>query len=431
MTMKKFIIKMLQRRAKAVLGKFNPTVVAVTGSFGKTTTKEAMKIVLSQKFSVRSGKENYNNEMGVPFAILGVRSPGKSIMGWLNIFRKSYQMKSYPEVLVLEFGADHPGDISALCELAPPKIGVVTGVSPVHAEFFENVEALAAEKASLVESLPEDGVAILNADDVRVAKMHNNSMAKNVTYGLKSEELSAANVSISTRIDESFEPGETFAVTLAEVREHDHPVAQLTLRNNLGYAPVMACLAAIQVGSALGVSIRDAVEALNKELGPQAGRLRPIAGIKGSLIVDDSYNAAPAAMVNGLEILRLFEPGEEYDRRIAALGSMAELGQYSENEHRLIGMRVAESADVFVAVGENMKSAVEAAREAGMDHDRVEWFATSKEAGRYLDANVQQGDVVYVKGSQSSRMEHVVKDLMAEPLRAAELLVRQGPEWQK
>ncbi|MCH8049470.1 hypothetical protein IH979_02040 [Patescibacteria group bacterium] len=413
------------------LKKFQPTIVGITGSVGKTSTKQAIQVVLSTKHSVRTAKKNYNNEIGVPLTILGADSPGRSLFGWVSLFWRSYRIKTYPDVLVLEFGADHPGDIAFLCDLAPPKIGVVTGISTVHAEFFGDVDELAQEKVRIVECLPESGTAVLNIDDIRVSKMHTHSVAPVKTYGLQSDELSARDLQVSVRRDESFEPGEAFAVTTAEVMQQESKVGTLKLQNCIGYAPVMACLAALQIGDVLDVPIPEAIEALNMSFHPSPGRLNPIAGIKGSLIIDDSYNAAPTAMQNGLKVLAMFVPGEEFDRRIAVLGEMAELGKYTQDEHRLIGMQVAESAELFVAVGEGMRSAVRAAKEAGMDLDKVEWFGSSVEAGLYLDKMIQQGDIVYIKGSQSSRMERVVKDIMAEPLRAEELLVRQEPKWLK
>ncbi|MDP2631709.1 MAG: Mur ligase family protein [Candidatus Uhrbacteria bacterium] len=429
--MKALVMKMIQNRAKAILAKFKPKVIAITGSIGKTSTKEAIALVLKDEMSVRVAKKNYNNEFGVPLTILGEVSPGKSIMGWLGVLFRSYSIKSFPDVLILEFGADHPGDIEALCELAPPSVGVITGLSNIHAEFFESSEALAEEKSQLAMCLPSDGIVVLNADDHRVSQMSRETKALVRTFGIKSDDISMSELRISTRRDEEFDPGELFAITSLDVMKSNSKVGELKLRNCLGYAPAMACLAAITVADALGVSIDFAITELNREFQPSPGRLNPIAGIKGSLIIDDSYNAAPAAMINGLDILKIFSPGEEQDRRIAALGSMAELGQYSDQEHRQIGFRVAEVADVFIAVGENMRIAVESAKEAGMHSDSIEWFATSEEAGRYLDRFVQQGDIVYTKGSQSSRMEKVVKELMAEPLRAEELLVRQGENWQK
>lgn len=422
------VIKALQKRAKSVLETHKPTVIAVTGSYGKTSTKNAIEVALRDSVALRSSKKNFNNEIGVPLTILGENSPGKSVFGWLKLLLKP-KPKEFPDVLVLEFGADHPGDIKALCELAPPTIGVVTGVSTVHAEYFENIGQLANEKARLVEYLPADGLAVLNADDERVMKMAEKTGAKIVTYGLKSEDVSMENLKIAGRVDDSFEPGEQLAFTTANILVDGSPVGALGLKDLIGYAPAMSALAAIAVARQLGINPADAVERLNAHFGPSPGRLRPIAGIKGTLLIDDSYNAAPAAMQNGLEILRIFTPGEERDRRIAALGSMAELGKYSDDEHRLIGMKVAEVADLFVAVGEPMRTAVEAAKEAGMNPEAVEWFPNSEEAGRYLDQRLQQGDIIYVKGSQSSRMEKVVKDIMAEPLRAKELLVRQEEKW--
>jgi UDP-N-acetylmuramoyl-tripeptide--D-alanyl-D-alanine ligase len=172
----------------------------------------------------------------------------------------------------------------------------------------------------------------------------------------------------------------------------------------------------------------DEIVAALRTLQPQNGRMRPMPGIKGTLILDDSYNAAPASMASALEVLRDFRP-DEGSRRIAVLGKMAELGRYSENEHRLLGMRAAEVADLLVCVNEESRDTRRGAIEAGMDERNVELFATSTEAGRWLDFNVRKGDVVLVKGSQSARMERAVKDIMAEPMRAEELLVRQYGAW--
>jgi len=430
--MRKFFISLIQSRAKAVLDEFKPTIIAITGSMGKTSTKEAIKIVLEETFDVRAAKKNYNNEIGVPLTILGADvSPGKSIAGWLRLLWRSRSIKSYPKVLILEFGADHPGDITALCEFAPPKIGVVTGLSSVHAEFFDDLGALAEEKAQIIRCLPKDGLAVLNADQERVKEMASATSARSVLYGVSVSDLQARNVRIETRLDEDFEPGERFSRTTAEVALSEGYSAKLELDDSLGYAPTMSALAALAVGKHLGVPIDQMLRALKEKFRPGPGRLRPLAGIKGSLIIDDSYNAAPAAMQNGLEILRLFSPERSEDRRIAVLGQMAELGQYTEEEHRMVGLKVAECADLFIAVGGSMRTAIEAAEEAGMDPDNTEWFGSSEEAEAYLDREVQQGDIVYVKGSQSSRMERVVKGLMAEPMRAEELLVRQEAKWLK
>lgn len=427
--MKKILIAMLQKRAKAVIKKFNPTVIAITGSIGKTSTKQAIKIVLESHKKVRVAEKNYNNEIGVPLAILGMKSPGRSIVGWLRLLYKAANIKSMPEILILEFGADRPGDIRALVNIAEPTIAVETGISPVHAEYFLDIDALVNEKADLVRSIPKNGLVVLNADDRRVVEMATQTSARIMTFGLKSENVGVRNIALKTLNDDTFEPGEEFAVTTADVVQVEEMIGRLELVDSIGYAPVMACLAAIAVGRYFKIPMNKAIKDLNYNFRPEPGRLKPIAGIKGSLIIDDSYNAAPASMQNGIKILGMFNPGEEYDRRIAVLGSMAELGEYTDDEHRLIGMRIAESVDLFIAVGESMQTAVIAAKEAGMDQEHIEWFSTSKEAGRYLDRIINPGDIIYVKGSQSSRMERVVKDVMAEPGRSSELLVRQDERW--
>lgn len=430
--MKQFLINQLQSAAKRAITQFKPTIVAITGSYGKTSTKEAIATVLGVKYQVRTAEKNFNNEIGVPLTILGMESPGRSVIGWLRLLWRARHMKEMPEVLVLEFGADHPGDIAALCELAPPTIGVVTGISSVHAEYFDSIDMLAAEKAHLVRTLPAHGLALLNADDARASAMADGLRASVRRYGATdTADVQATHIALSTRLDDDFDIGETFAITTAQVQVGGHVVGSLRLENAIGYAPVLTCLAALAVGDFMNISMSDAMSALNKQIHALPGRLRPLAGIKGSLIIDDSYNAAPAAMAHGLDILKQFTPGERVDRRIAVLGQMAELGAYDEQEHRLMGMKVAECADVFLAVGERMMVAVEAAKEAGMSADSVEWFANSEEAGRYLDRVIQEGDVVYVKGSQSARMEKVVKDVMAQPELAEQLLVRQDGKWLK
>ena len=427
--MRSLLISLLQKRARKAIDTFNPTIVAITGSVGKTSAKKAIDIVLASQKQIRSSQKNYNNEIGVPLSILGMESPGRSVIGWLRLLWRAGRVTSMPEVLILEFGADHPGDIQALCDLAPPTVAVVTGISPVHAAFFLSMDELVAEKAVLVERVPQEGLVVLNADDRRVMEMATKTTSRIKTFGLKSEDIGVRNIRLKTRDDEHFDPGELFSLTTADVVRVEEALGELMLRNTIGYAPVMACLAAIAVGSRFDIAPADAIKALNESFGPEPGRLNPLAGVKGSLIIDDSYNAAPAAMMNGLSILQLFTPGEEYDRRIAVLGSMAELGAYTEDEHRMVGLKAAEACDLLIVVGEDMQAAVTAAKEAGMDGEHVEWFENSIEAGRYLDRVIQEGDIVYVKGSQSSRMERVVKDIMAEPLRAAELLVRQEEKW--
>lgn len=426
--MKSFVIKMLSRLARNKLKQFKPTIIGVTGSVGKTSTRSAIAIALGAKYRVRTPLKNYNNEIGLPLAVLGERSPGKSAWEWLKLFWRARNIKDVPEYFVLEYGIDHPGDMAHLLAVAPPNYAVITALSPVHAENYPSFEALINEKAQLGEAVPEQGVVLLNGDDPQVVALRPRFTTSTQTYSLTHGDAYATDIRTRYVREESFDVGELFVETRATLHVGNQS-AELILSNCVSSTLVSAALAACAVAVHYGVNLVDAAAALSQKMSPVNGRLRPLAGVKGSLIIDDSYNAAPASMLAGLEALRGFTPGEEYDRRIAVLGDMAELGAMSDDEHRALGVQVSQSADIFVAVGPQMKLAMEAAEAAGMTREQLEWFKDSIEAGRYLDRVVQTGDVVFVKGSQSLRMEKVVKDIMAEPQRAAELLVRQEERW--
>ena len=428
--------------ARRILLRHKPMVVAVTGSVGKTSAKNAIAAVLGAKFRVRSPIENYNNEFGVPLTIIGATSPGKSLIGWLLVFLKAKGTwllgdSSYPNMLVLEYGLDRPGDIKKLCRLARPDVGVLTAISPVHVEYFESFERLIEEKGEIVKHLLPNGLAVLNGDDANVlstketlSRDKHANVTKTVTYGFgEACDVRAEQYRIETRVgdpDGSFDLGEEFCAIHFDLVIGDER-APVVLRNLLGRGQAYSALAAAAVGKHFGLTIDEIVAGL-AALAPQPGRMRPIPGIKGCLLLDDSYNAAPASMVTALEVLRQFEPPEGA-RRVVALGKMAELGKYSADEHRLLGIRVAEVADLLVCVGEEARDIRRGALEAGMDEADIQVFAAAMEAGRWLDFNVGKGDIVLVKGSQSARMEKVTKDLMAEPLRASELLVRQSGKW--
>ncbi len=426
--MKRLVARVLAKLAQKKLAHFKPTIVAVTGSVGKTSTRTALAIALGAKYRVRTPYKNYNNEIGLPLAILGEQSPGKNAWEWLKLFVRAFRSKDLPEYIVLEYGADRPGDIRYLTRIAQPDVAVITAVSPVHVENYPDFNSLIEEKASLGDAVSQTGLVVLNKDDQIVNLMKARFTAPVQMYGLAQGDAYATDIRLEFPPEESFDVGEVFVITRVTLQVKNQ-TAELVLRNCCSTSLVSACLAACVVATHLNVPLADAVAALSKELEPVNGRLRPLAGIKGSLILDDTYNAAPASIMAGLEALKGFTPGEEWDRRIAVLGDMVELGERSEAEHRDVGRKVAEVADLFLAVGPQMRFAVEGAQQAGMDRDKIEWLKDSTEAGRYLDRVIAKGDVIFVKGSQSQRMERAVKDIMAEPARAAELLVRQEDKW--
>ncbi len=242
--MKTLVIRALRTLAKRQIAKFQPTVVAITGSVGKTSTKQAIAIVLGSAYEVRSESKNYNNEFGVPLAIMGEYSPNRKAWEWVKLFARQLRVKTFPKYLVLEYSADKAGDIQALCDIATPHIGVLTAISPVHVANYKNFGALAEEKAVLGDNVPVDGTIILNVDDPTVNLMRDRFQASLATYGYSGKDAKIVSVQTTTKLDNHFAPGEVVAVTNAVI-EVDGETASLELKNCLGNAPVAACAVAL------------------------------------------------------------------------------------------------------------------------------------------------------------------------------------------
>jgi UDP-N-acetylmuramyl pentapeptide synthase len=431
--MKRMMLQSLASQARRVLEKYKPTVIAVTGSVGKTSTRAAIACVLQERFRLRTAKGNYNTDIGVPLTILGMDEPGRNPFAWLRVFARAQRLllhhdASFPELLVLEFGADAPGDMGTLCDIATPDISVFTALSPVHLSNYPSLQALKDEEAVASKRTKPDGLVVLNADDAEVMRYRGSASASVVTYGLsETADVRGEGVELVATPRETFRPGETFGeMRFTLVTRNSRTL--VTLPNLIGEAGVRAALAASAVGLRLGLSIDEIAERL-QTLIPVPGRMNPIAGIKGSLLLDDSYNAAPASMRAALDTLRRFSPAEG-SRRIAVLGSMAELGPLTADEHRALGREAAiHGVDLLVTSGEAAMDTRRAAIEAGIPEACAVHFPDAVEAGRFVDEAVKRGDIVLVKGSQSARMEKVTKDLMAEPLLAEKLLVRQYGKW--
>lgn len=421
--MKNIVTKILTWASRRVLAEHKPIIIAVTGSVGKTSTRDAIALVLGTKFHVRATKKNLNTEIGAPLVILDLAKPS-SAWGWMVVVFKALRQsnKSYPTHLILEFGADRPGDIKHLCELAPPNVGVVTAITHVHVANYPSFEAMIEEKAELIKALPADGLAILNADDERTLSMRKFSQAPVVTYGSNDQ----AEVAV---VDYVLDAPRGIRFAVADRRTEETPTT-VELKGTLGAQQALVCAAAMAVGKHFGISYALAAKVLSEQYSPLAGRLKPLSGIKQTLLLDDSYNAAPASMNAAIQVLKACQP-TDVGRRVAALGEMAELGSHTEEQHRQLGWSAAGAGvDLLVLVGEKSRDTARGALEAGMKDDQIVLVKNAEEAGRYLDKNVQIGDVILIKGSQSSRMEKTVKDLLADPTKASELLVRQEAEWQ-
>jgi UDP-N-acetylmuramoyl-tripeptide--D-alanyl-D-alanine ligase len=418
--MKAFISQSLGNSAKRVIKREHPEIVGITGSVGKTSTKDAIATVLSGAFDIRSTPGNLNTEFGVPLAILGFTEPAHSPLGWATLalrawFRSFAHEQDFPGTFVLEMAADRPGDIAYLCDIAPPKIGVVTAVSESHHEKFGSIDEVEKEKRTLVERLPDDGVAILNHDDDRVWRMRERTKAKVVSFGL----APGADV---RAVETSMEAKETASECGVHIKVQSSIGAMsVFIPGTLGRHAVNAVLAAAAVGIVKGMPLDRIVERL-RMFRPPAGRMRCLEGIKRTLLIDDTYNAAPKSVNAALDVVQhLSVPG----KKIIVLGDMLELGSVSIAAHEEVGRAAVDAgADLIVFVGERMGDAHKAALADGAPAESVFHFGSTAEAGRFVQERLGKGDMVLVKGSRGMHMEAVVKELMAEPLKAGELLVQ-------
>ncbi|HMQ33570.1 MAG TPA: UDP-N-acetylmuramoyl-tripeptide--D-alanyl-D-alanine ligase [Chloroflexaceae bacterium] len=349
-----------------------PTVVGITGSVGKTSTKEVAAAVLSRRYRTLKSKRSFNSEATLPTTLL--------------------RLTADHQAAVLELGMWAPGEIRFLADLARPHVGIVTNVGPSHLERMGSLEAIANAKAELPESLPPDGWCILNADDPPVAAMASRTRAKVFTYGMaEGADLRATNV-------------QSLGLEGIAFDAH-HAGATVTLRlPMIGRHSVYTALAAASAGLALGMSWHEIAEGLRDPAAQP--RVSVVAAPGGVTLIDDTYNAAPASTLAALDLLAGL-PG----RRIAVLGDMLELGAAEEAGHRDVGRRAAEVAAALVAVGGRAAWIAEAARAAGLPAERVVACPTNEAALAALRTLLRPGDYVLIKGSRGMEMERIVAAL--------------------
>lgn len=420
---KSILQKILKILAKLTIKKYRPIVIGITGSVGKTSTKEAIHAVLKHKYWVRKSEKSFNTEIGLPLTVLGIENHHKNIFAWAKDIIKSFFKilftVKYPEILLLEYGVQKPKDMAYLLSIAKPFIGVVTAIGevPVHVEFFAGTHEVAEEKSKLVESLPNKGFAILNYDDETVYEMKKKSKAHVMTFGFnKHSDLKILGYELRTKENVIGQVPEAITVKI----EYSGNIMPIRLHNCFGKPQAYSAAAACLVGLAMNMNLVEIAESL-REFKPPPGRLRLIKGIKNSLILDDTYNAAPEAMHTALDTFRDL-PAK---RKIAVLGDMLEIGQFTEQTHRTMGLKAGKFCDIVFTVGDRAKFIAEEAKL----FCRVESFDSPIEAGKTLDPLIQEGDLILVKGSASMRMEKVVEEVMAKPEKAMELLVRQDDFW--
>jgi len=398
--------KILKLLAVLTLKKYQPGVIGITGSAGKTSTKEAIYAVLKQERSVRRNIGNFNNELGLPLTVLGNYPEVKGIFFWPKIIIKSlgrliFSDKNYPEVLILEMAADRPGDIRYLTEIAKPQIGVITAIGeiPVHVEFYSSPEAVAREKAHLIEVLPTNGFAILNYDDEIVYNLRSRTRAHIITYGFnEGADLGLNN--LEYRIEAGRPAGISFKV------QYGGSLVPVRLNNVFGKPQAYAAAAAVAVGLAFGINLIKISEALLDYEAPD-GRMKLINGVKDTLILDDSYNASPLSMRAALETLRSL-PAK---RRIVVLGDMLEIGKYSTEAHQAVGELAAKVADYLFCIGPRAKFIAESARQNSFDHKKIQVFGTSEAARKMIEREIKAGDLILVKGSRAIKLEKIIEEI--------------------
>lgn len=420
----KYLEKMLRGMAVLVLKKYKPLIVGITGSVGKTSAKEAIYLVLSSKYRVRKNEKNYNNEIGIPLTIIGAESGNRSIFKWLKIIFKWISLiifpYKYPEILVLEMGVDRPGDMKYLSSFIPLDSAVMTNVSSSHLEYFRNIEHIAKEKGKIIESLSENGTAILNIDDERAMSRKGKTKAKVLTFGF-SEKAQVRAREISFGFKEDIKEGINFKL------DYKGKIIPVRLRHIYATHQIYAALAAAAVGITYKVNLIDIASALENYFSP-AGRMNLIPGINGSYIFDDSYNASPASTEAALEVVSEF-PAK---RKIAVLGDMLELGREMEDGYRKVAQKIFDlKIDSFFGIGERMEMAVKELMKLGYPAKNIYYFENHELAVTKLKSEMRLGDLILVKGSQGMRMEKIVEEIMAQPGKASEWLCRQNKEWKE
>ena len=367
-------LKGLQTIAGFWRRKLNIRVIGITGSVGKSTTKELTAEILSQRYHTLKSQGNLNNEIGLPLSLLHL---GKG-----------------HQCAVLEMGFYVPGEISLLCDIAKPQVGVITNVGTVHAERAGTQEIIARGKAELVESLPSNGWAILNYDDPWVRPMAKKTAAQVFYYGL--------DPAADLWADEIEGLGlEGIRFKLHYKNEILHMRVPL-----IGQHSVHTILRATAVGLVENLTWQEIVSGL--KLGRNQLRMVASYTSTGALILDDSYNASPESTLAALNLLADMD-----GNRIAVLGDMLELGPYEKSGHEMVGMRAAKVCNELVVVGERSKITAMAARQAGMPESSIKWMSDSTQAADFLINHLQEGDTVLIKGSLGMHMSQITSTLEA------------------
>ncbi len=401
----------LKQKSKRILRRFNPLVVGVTGSVGKSSTKEAVALALSSCFNVRKSPINYNNEIGLPLTILDEKSGEGSLLQWLKLFwrteRKFRQLKEYPDILVLEMAADHPGDIDYLLSIVQPKIGVLTAIGPCHLKYFKNIENVKREKIKLLTNVNKNGWAIFNQDDPNLSDIKSRLKANVLTYGFGS---SADIFPLEIQLSQELRGKQVHIFGLYFKVRCLGSIIPVFLPKILSRSVISAVLAAIAVGVSQKINLLKISEKM-RQYKPLPGRMNLIKGSRKTLIIDDSYNSSPRSVKSALFDLSQIK-NHPQTKKWVVLGDMLELGRDEKKYHLEIGKEIGRRKScVLIGIGKLARFIVKGAIDVGMSKNRALYFKEKKDALRHLRENIGEGDVVLIKGSRAMKMEELVKGL--------------------
>lgn len=422
--MKKLVQYLLTNLAVKIVQKYQPKIVGVTGTFGKTSTRHAVVKVLSQEFSVREPLKNLNTPLGFALTIIDGSYPqGADVFGWAKVFWHALFLlapgkRLYPQILVLEYGIDQPGDMDELLRLVRPDTAVLTGLGLTHVEFFKDQEQLFQEKYKLLSGVKEGGVRFANYDNEYLRKHIDTAATKVQWYGTGGQ----GNVQTLNLVREDLVSDRPASVVSFDLNGQIYEVKVFAL----GSAHLASLSSAVAVAVRYGLSGEEIVRGLSSYK-PVPGRMNVIEGINHSVILDDTYNASPDSMAAAVELLSRWPA----DRKLVILGDMLELGEASYAEHYALGQKVAHLKPYgLILVGEYAEAVQNGAVESGLDKGVIEIYSTTEDVVKVVRPKVRDRSVVLVKSSQGNlRFEKITKELMADPAKAKDLLVRQYGAW--
>lgn len=397
-----FILSLI---AKKIIKKYKPFIIAITGSVGKTSTKEAIFHLLKKEKNIIKSEGNLNTEIGAMLVFLKIKEPGKNTIEWFKIIIKGLNLilkkdKNYPEFIVMEMAADKPGDIDYLTRNIIPDIGVVTGIGdlPVHIEFYKDINEVIKEKSIITKRTKKKGLVILNGDDNNVLRMREGIETSIITYGFNDGSdfiIKDFNViSSKGRIEES-----NYSIKFKN-KEY-----RVNLSNIFDKGSIYSLSVAMIIGDYLGIYLNDLID-YSKNFNQIKARMNQIKGMKGSYIIDSSYNSSPTSFDLALEVIKSISS----ERKIGIIGDMLELGEYTEKAHIEAGTKAGRIFDLVFVIGKN-KEYFKKGLINNISEEKILLFDKVEDCFSKIKNIIKKEDLILVKGSRGIKLEKVIEEI--------------------